>query len=406
MSNIHQYLNEWLLGAGVAVQDLALVSRIIMVVAIVLVVIATYYFCHKIVVKIVHRITRSTTTRWDDHLFNDKVLDCVCHLLPPVVFYILLPLAFRDLPDALDIIAKACFIYIVIAVLRLSWAFVSALYALSCEKEQTTSHPLKGIYQMLKLIFLAVAIIVIISILVDRSPVAILTGLGAAAAILSLVFKDTILGLVAGVQLSANDMLKPGDWIVAERFGANGYVIDVTLTTIKVQNWDMTITTIPPYSLISDSFQNWRGMFESDGRRVKRSLNLDVNSITFCKEDRLEYFRERGWLDGIDDVAAGEPMVNLRVFRNYLERYLRNNPLVNSNMLIIVRHLQPTEHGLPLELYFFSAPQDWVTHEKVQATVFEHVLAVMPEFGLRVFQSPSGADIHSLQEQSRRLRGE
>lgn len=396
MSSLQLYLVNILSQWGLAPDNVVLISRIVLIVAMLLIVVMAYYFCHKILVKIVRRITRSTAAKWDDHLLNDHVLNGVCHLLPPVILYVLLPLAFMDLPGTLDIISKACFIYIVIAVLKLVWAFISALYAISCEKEQTTSHPLKGIYQMLKLLVLAVSVIIIISIVVDKSPVAILTGLGAAAAILSLVFKDTILGLVAGVQLSANDMLKPGDWIVAERYGANGFVREVTLTTIKVQNWDMTITTIPPYALISDSFQNWRGMFDSKGRRVKRSLNIDISTIRFCTDEEQKQFEANGWLEGINDVPKDDAMVNLRVFRNYLERYLRNHPMVNNSMLLLVRQLQPTAQGLPLELYFFSARQDWVTYEKVQAAVFEHVLAVMPKFGLRVFQSPSGTDVQSL----------
>lgn len=390
MNIIHQYLMEWVTQMGLSPAYSSSISRTIIILAILLIVVWLYYFCHKILIKVVRRITSRTSATWDDHLFSDHVLNSVCHLLPPIVLYILLPLAFQDMPTTLDLIGKICFIYIVIAALRLITAFISALYNISCEKEQTTSHPLKGIYQMLKLIFIAIGAIIIISILVDKSPVVILTGLGAAAAILSLVFKDTILGLVAGVQLSANDMLKPGDWIVASKYGADGIVKDVTLTTIKVQNWDMTITTIPPYSLISDSFQNWRGMWNSGGRRVKRSINIDINTIGFCSPQQLAHYKEQGWLDGIDDVSGD--MVNLRVFRNYIEQYLRRHPMVNTEMLMLVRQLQPTPHGLPIELYFFSARQDWITYEKVQAAVFEHVYAILPQFGLKTFQSPSGKD--------------
>jgi miniconductance mechanosensitive channel len=274
--------------------------------------------------------------------------------------------------------------------LRLVCAFISALYRLTCEKAGVEQHPLKGIYQMLKIIAIMLGAIVIISVLVGKSPVVILTGLGVVAAALTFVFQDTILGLVAGVQLSANDMLKPGDWIVAPKYGADGTVIDVTLTTVKVRNWDMTITTVPPYALVKDSFQNWRGMFDSGGRRVKRSIDIDINSIKFCTPEQLALYEKNGWLEGIDDVE-GE-MVNLRVFRNYLEGYLRTHALVHQEMTQIVRQLQPTSHGLPIELYFFTTDTRWVAYEKIQASIFEHVFAMLPVFGLRIFQSPAGTD--------------
>lgn len=249
---------------------------------------------------------------------------------------------------------------------------------------------------MLKLICIILGIIIIISLLVDKSPVVILAGMGAVAAALTFVFQDTILGFVAGVQLSANDMLKPGDWIAAPKYGADGTVIDVTLNTVKVRNWDMTITTVPPYALIKDSFQNWRGMIDSGGRRVKRSINIDVNSIKFCSPEQLAAFKKNGWLNGLENV--GDKVVNLLVFRNYLENYLRSHSQVNQNMLQLVRQLQPGPQGLPLELYFFTASTQWIQYEKIQAAVFEHVYAILPEFGLKAFQTPAGTDFKLLQQ--------
>lgn len=391
-------LNELLTEMGVAPDHLFLVSRLVIISLIILLVIASYHFCHKILAKVVRRLTSRTSATWDDILFNDHVLYGVCHLLPPIILYIFLPLAFEGNSLVLTIISKSCFIYIVLAALRLITTFISALYLVSCEKEQTTSHPLKGVYQMLKLIFICVAVIIIISILVDKNPVVILTGLGAAAAVLTLVFKDTILGLVAGVQLSANDMLRPGDWIEAPKYGANGTVKEVTLTTVKVQNWDMTITTIPPYALISDSFQNWRGMFNSGGRRVKRSIDIDVNTVRFSTETELADYEQRGWLKGIDHET--EDLVNMRVFRNYMEQYITTHPLVNHDMLMLVRQLQPSAHGIPIEFYFFTAKQDWITYERIQAAILEHAYAMLPTFGLRAFQSPAGADIQSIANSS------
>lgn len=387
-------LNELLTEMGVAPDYLLVVSRLVIISLIVMLVVASYHFCHKILAKVVRRLTSRTAATWDDILFNDHVLYGVCHLLPPIILYIFLPLAFEGNSLVLTIISKSCFIYIVLAALRLITSFISALYLVSCEKQQTTSHPLKGVYQMLKLIFICVGVIIIISILVDKNPVVILTGLGAAAAVLTLVFKDTILGLVAGVQLSTNDMLRPGDWIEAPKYGANGTVKEVTLTTVKVQNWDMTITTIPPYALISDSFQNWRGMFNSGGRRVKRSIDIDVNTVRFSTETELADYEQRGWLKDIDHET--EDLVNMRVFRNYMEQYISTHPLVNHDMLMLVRQLQPSAHGIPIEFYFFTAKQDWVTYERIQAAILEHAYAMLPAFGLRAFQSPAGADILSI----------
>lgn len=240
----------------------------------------------------------------------------------------------------------------------------------------------------------------------------LVTGLGAIAAILLLVFKDTILGLVASIQLSANNMLKPGDWIEMKKYNADGTVIDISLNTVKVQNWDKTITTIPTYALVSESFNNWRGMEESDGRRIKRSINIDMKSVRFCDNELLEKFERfmliRDYVIGKqkeisefnkklsvadDDTFNARRQTNLGVFRKYLEGYLHNHPMINDDMTFLVRHLQPSEKGLPIEIYVFSKDQRWANYEAIQADIFDHILAVLPEFELRVFQNPSGSDI-------------
>ena len=261
--------------------------------------------------------------------------------------------------------------------------------------------------------------ILIVSILIGKSPAILLTGLGASAAVIMLVFRDSILGFVSGIQLSANDMLKVGDWITVPKYGADGSVIEVSLTTVKVQNWDNTIVTLPPYLLVSDSFQNWRGMQASGGRRVKRSVNLDMTSVKFCTPDMLARYRNidiiREYIDqteqrveeynAVHGIRPGERKINglhqtnLGVFRAYLERYLRDEVPVNKGMALMVRQLQPTETGLPMELYFFTDTVVWVDYERIQSDVFDHVLAVIPEFDLRVFQNPSGSDIEALRYQ-------
>ncbi len=387
-------LSSFLSDIGVAETDIPMASRISGIAIILIVATLAYVISHKILVRIVKQITQKTTATWDDHLFNDKMLRAACHILPPIVIYIFAPLALYGLPRAIDIAHTLLSIYLVCTSVNLINAFISGMYSALCNKEEMDSHPLKGVYQMGKLITICIGVIIIISLLIDESPVVILSGLGAAAAILTLVFKDTILGLVAGVQLSLNDMVKPGDWIEVPKHNINGFVLDVTLITVKVQNWDKTIATIPPYTLISDSFQNWRGMFESGGRRVKRSIFIDMNTIGFCTPEQMELFDRNGWLKGIDDMPK-EEMVNLRVFRNYLEQYLHTHPSIAQDMTMIVRQLQPTQQGLPLELYFFSNTTTWTVYEGIQATVLEHVLARLPQFGLRVFQSPSGNDLKS-----------
>jgi len=187
-------------------------------------------------------------------------------------------------------------------------------------------------------------------------------------------------------------MLRPGDWITMQKYGADGLVLEVTLTTVKVQNWDKTIITVPPYALVNDSFQNWRGMFDNGGRRVKRSVNIDMNTVRFCTSEEMDRFRQQPWMEGFEETGREE--VNLYIFRHYVEYYLRHNPKVNSDMILAVRQLQPTAQGMPIELYFFSADTVWLKYEHLQAEVFDHILAMLHTFGLKVFQSPSGTDLH------------
>jgi miniconductance mechanosensitive channel len=247
---------------------------------------------------------------------------------------------------------------------------------------------------MIKLVVICIAVIVVISTLIDKSPIAILTGLGAGTAILMLVFQDTIKGLVAGIQLMANDMLRPGDWITMPKYGVDGDVIEVTLTTVKVRNWDKTIITVPPYALVNDSFQNWRGMFDIGGRRIKRSINIDMHTVRFCTEEEMASFSQEAWMEGFE--PTGDKEVNLYIFRHYMEYYLRHHPEVNQEMIMTIRQLQPNAQGMPIELYFFSADTAWLKYEHLQAEVFDHVLAMLHTFDLKVFQSPTGHDIKKL----------
>lgn len=394
METINNELMMWLQQFGVAEGGLLVVQRIVVIMGILLIAYLLDMICRKVVMPGVRKVTAKTQSTWDDYLLSDEVMTNVCHLIPPIVVFALIPFAFPNEPNFLSLILKICTIYITVVVMKLICAFLTSLYTISSEHEKLKNHSMKGFYQMLKLIVICIGTIIIISELISKDPIAILTGLGAGTAILMLVFQDTIKGLVAGIQLTANDMVRPGDWISMPKYGADGDVMEVSLTTVKVRNWDKTITTVPPYALVNDSFQNWRGMFDIGGRRVKRSIHIDMNTVRFCTEEELAHFKQQPWMEGFEETGKEE--VNLYLFRHYLDYYLRHHPKVNQDMIMLVRQLQPTEHGMPIELYFFSANTAWVKYEALQAEVFDHVLAVVHRFGLKVFQSPTGLDLQGL----------
>ena len=394
METINNELMMWLQQLGVAPGGLLVVQRVVVILGILLIAYVLDLICRKVVMPGVRKVTAKTQSTWDDYLLSDEVMTNVCHLIPPIVVYVLIPFAFPYEPNFLSLILKICTIYITVVVMKLICTFLTSLYTISSEHEKLKNHSLKGFYQMLKLIVVCIGVIIIISELISKDPIAILTGLGAGTAILMLVFQDTIKGLVAGIQLTANDMVRPGDWISMPKYGADGDVMEVSLTTVKVRNWDKTITTVPPYALVNDSFQNWRGMFDIGGRRVKRSIHIDMNTVRFCTEEELAHFKQQPWMEGFEETGKEE--VNLYLFRHYLDYYLRHHPKVNQDMIMLVRQLQPTEHGMPIELYFFSANTAWVKYEALQAEVFDHVLATVHRFGLKVFQSPTGLDLQGL----------
>lgn len=352
------------------------------------------FFSKKVVIPIVRRFTNSTTSKWDDILLNNDTLKNLCRLVPGIIASFILPFVLEADSTILVFCMKLCKAYVAIIGVGLLCTIFTSLYQITHESEKTKDHTLQGVFQMLKIVVISIGAIVVVSIFFDKDPSNLLAGLGASAAILMLVFKDSILGLVAGIQLSANDMLRPGDWIAMPKYGADGFVIDVTLTTVKVQNWDNTITTIPPYTLVSDSFQNWRGMFSSGGRRVKRSINIDTNSITFCEGELRKNLIKKGLIKADEE----QKQVNLTLFREWLEEWLRNHPAIHKEMTVMVRQLQPTAHGLPLELYFFSSNTAWVAYEHLQAEIFEYIYAILPEYGLKAFQSPAGTDLYKMEQ--------
>ena len=373
------------------------------------------YLCQAIFVGSMKKLAQHTHYQWDSLLLKRKVVHHLVHTIPGILVYALLPLAFIRGKGLLLLSQKICAVYIVFALLLAINGFILVFLDMYNMRQVNKNRPIKGFMQVLQVLLFFIGGIVIIAILIGKSPASLFAGLGASAAILMLVFKDTILGFVAGIQLSANDMLRPGDWITMEKYGANGTVIEVTLNAVKVKNFDNTITTIPPYALVSDAFQNWRGMSESPGRRIKRSINIDMNSVSFCTPEMLAKFRKISLLtDYIDEKEKelnayneahriddsirvnGRRQTNIGVFRAYLVNYLKSLPEVSKELTCMVRQLQPTETGIPIELYFFSSVKDWVPYEGIQSDVFDHVLAVIPEFGLSVFQNVSGSDLRSL----------
>ncbi len=411
--DILKQISDLLISWGVSPER---ADRFDQIVAFALILIVAYVadaICRKILLRVVARLVKKTKATWDDIVFDHKVMVRLSRMVAPVIIYVLIPVAFSESSSAvLDFIRRICMIYILVAFINFVNSFLKAVYSVYSEMEKFRNRPLKGLLQTLQVILWFVGGIVIVSVFINRSPITLLAGLGASAAVLMLVFKDSIMGFVSGVQLSANDMLKVGDWITMSKYGADGTVIEVTLNTVKVRNWDNTIITLPPYLLVSDSFQNWRGMRESGGRRIKRSINIDMNSIRFCTPEMLERYRKidllKDYIDRTEQMVQtynsehdidnsilvnGRRQTNLGVFRAYLMAYIKSLPEVNTKLHCMVRHLQPTEHGLPMELYFFSATKDWVRYEEIQADVFDHVLAAIPEFDLRVFQSPSGKDV-------------
>lgn len=392
MEDLYVEIAQQLSDMGIDKENISWSTRLTLIALILLIsYIITKLFRH-LVIPAVHKITSRTKATWDDYLFNERMMTSFCRMIPPIMFYLLLPFVFNNIPQVLDILLKGCLIYLVITTLMLVNSFLNSLYEISNEHETLRNRPLKGIYQMINLVAIGIGIILIISILIDQNAATILAGLGASAAVLMLIFKDSILGLVAGVQLSANDMLRPGDWITMPKYGADGDVLEVSLTTVKVRNFDKTITTIPPYALVSDSFQNWRGMRETGGRRIKRSIFIDMTTVHFCSEREKEMFASRGWIDEIQ-TKPGVQVVNLYVFRNYLQNYLKEHPRTHKELMIMVRQMQPTSEGLPLEIYCFSNTTVWPEYEQIQGEIFDHILAVIPEFGLRIFQRPSGNDL-------------
>lgn len=382
-----------------------------------LIIALTGYFISKyIIIHSIHRLTKKTKTNWDDILVKKGFFKRLVHLVPAIIFLVCTPFILKDHIDLQTLFTRTITIYIIIVVLLAIDAFINSINNIYKESfEISKSKPIKGYLQTVKIILFSLGGIIIISTAIGKSAIFLLSGLGALTAVLMLVFKDPILGFVGSIQLSANDMVRPDDWISMPDYGADGTVIDMNLTTVKVRNWDQTISTIPTYALVANSFQNWRGMEEGGGRRIMRSIKINVKSIKFCspellaklknnrliadylkeKEDELKKHNEKYDINPKVKINTRR-QTNIGVFRNYLVNYLESHPQINRDMTLIVRQLETTETGLPLQIYCFTSEKAWVQYENIQSNIFDHILTVMPEFELELFQNPSGDDFKNL----------
>ncbi|MDD4756732.1 MAG: mechanosensitive ion channel [Prolixibacteraceae bacterium] len=431
MRSLYKFLLENIRGidelAGIAKPGALLITLLILI----FLAWAGHFLIRRILIGIAVKVSRRTKTSWDDILVKRRVFRYVAHFVPAFIIYYsanfaspVLNLELTELSDAAvnmlsadyylhlgNVISKIAQIYFIFIFIFLINALLNSGLDIYNTTEYATHRPVKGYVQLLKILIFFLSGILVIAIMLGKDPTVLLAGLGAMGAVLLLVFKDSILGFVASIQLSGNNMVKIGDWVEMASRGADGTVIDITLNTVKVQNWDQTISTIPTYAMVAESFINWKGMEESGGRRIKRAVYIDMTSIKLCDSELLnrlqkfliikdyivekekeiaEYNKKHNISD--EDVVSGRRQTNIGIFRKYLEVYLKKHPLVNNDMTFLVRHMQPTGKGLPLEIYVFCKEKSWARYESIQADIFDHIFAVIPRFDLRVFQEPSGAD--------------
>ncbi len=384
-----------------------MVSYCIIAVAVVLVSFVANFVAKRWIVGTITRIVKKSKATWDDILVERKVFWRLSHIAPALVIYA----SARLFPGITDWLQRMAMAYMLVVALFVISAFMSAMLDIYRTFDISKSRPIKGYVQVVKIILFIGGGIFIIASVMGRSPWALLGSLGALTAVLILVFKDSILGLISGIQLSLNNMVQVGDWIEMPKYGADGDVVEISLHTVTVQNWDKTYVSIPAYALISDSFKNWRGMSESGGRRIKRAIYIDMNSIKFVTPEMLQRFEKFHYISDYINTKKNEidefnrslnveisekinvrQLTNVGTFRAYIVHYLRSHPKIHNNMTFLVRQLQPSPNGLPIEIYVFTSDTRWVEYEGIQSDIFDHLLAVVPEFELRVFQFPSGLD--------------
>lgn len=386
MVSLGSWMNEILINWGVDPKLANMFDETIIAVLMIGVSIGLDYLCQAIFVGGMKHYTKRAPHQWNTLLMKRRVVHHLIHILPGVLVYFLLPLAFVRGKEILDFSQKICAVYIIAAILFTINGLLLVMLDVYNARDKQKNRPMKGFVQVLQVLLFFIGGIVIIAVLVNKSPMTLFAGLGASAAVLMLVFKDSILGFVAGVQLSANDMLRIGDWIQLPNGVANGTVEEITLNTVKIRNWDETISTVPPYTLVNNSFQNWRGMQESGGRRVNKNIYLDMTTLKFCTPEDLDAIRKNVPLMADYQPAEGEVPTNSQLYRIYIERYLRSLPVVNQDMDLILSQKEPTTYGVPIQVYFFSRNKVWREYERIQSDIFDHLLAIVGKFDLKLYQ--------------------
>lgn len=386
MVSLGSWMNEILIDWGVDPKLANMFDETIIAVLMIGVSIGLDYLCQAIFVGGMKHYTKRAPHLWNTLLMKRRVVHHLIHILPGILVYFLLPLAFVRGKEILDFSQKICAVYIIAAILFTINGLLLVMLDVYNARDKQKNRPMKGFVQVLQVLLFFIGGIVIIAVLVNKSPMTLFAGLGASAAVLMLVFKDSILGFVAGVQLSANDMLRIGDWIQLPNGVANGTVEEITLNTVKIRNWDETISTVPPYTLVNNSFQNWRGMQESGGRRVNKNIYLDMTTLKFCTPEDLDAIRKNVPLMADYQPAEGEVPTNSQLYRIYIERYLRSLPVVNQDMDLILSQKEPTTYGVPIQVYFFSRNKVWREYERIQSDIFDHLLAIVGKFDLKLYQ--------------------
>lgn len=408
-------LQDWFIALGLEEKRAVLFASLTVLAIVLFLSWVIFVLITRVVLVIIKRLTVKSATNWDNIFFEQKVFTRLSHLVPAILLYHGVAIAMAAYPKTVGILQSITYLYMIIAGILVVNGIINSMHEIYNSMDASQNRSIKSYVQVVKIFVYIMGLGIAMSVIFKRDLTALFAGIGAMAAVIMLVFKDSILGLVAGIQLSANDMVRLGDWIQMPSRGADGDVIDISLNTVKVQNWDKTISTIPTYALVSESFTNWRGMQDSGGRRIKRSINIDMRSIHFLTNEEIEKLRKiqiiRDYIDSrqnevkqynkehdVDESMPvnGRRLTNIGTFRFYIEEYLKRHPKIHQDMTFLIRHLQPDEKGLPIEIYVFSNNQEWVGYEGIQSDIFDHILAVIPHFGLRVHQSPTGNDIASL----------
>ena len=411
MYDLKMWVENLLQKIGLSGQSIHYLRLLILLILLILTSYILFRIAKAIITGPLFRFFRKTSVKWDDILIDHKVFYTLAHIAPALLVKIMAPIIFRDFENLLPLVIKLSNVYLIIVGVSILIAPLKALEVMVSKSEVFIDKPISSYFQLFRIILFITMAILVLSELLGQSPLYFLGAFGAMTAILLLIFKDTILGLVASVQISANDMVKVGDWIEMPKFNADGDVIAINLNTVKIKNWDKTITTVPTYYFITDSFKNWRGMQESGGRRIKRSVFINVRSIQFVDSDMREKFKNYGLITkyietrqkeietyndvnkiNTDELINGRRMTNIGVFRSYAIAYLKNHPQINQEMTLLVRHLSMEDRGLPLEVYCFTKTIKWGEYEEIQANIFNHLLASATFFGLDIFQQPSGSD--------------